>query len=288
MEMSKREYAEMIVNLINESEDFEGVRAEAREVSKPNGVKLIGIALTEEGCNASPTIYVDEMYDRDVNVEDAVEDVMRAYYKGKLTGNINFDWLMDYEKVKDKLVACLYNASNAEAFPVNRTAKRYGFEDLIITARIKVNLPTGQGSVLVKPDFLEKWGVTKSVVIDQALRNVSKDFIIKSMGAIMAEMMGASLEDLGLPEDDGLMYVVTNREKVYGAIAVIAARKELAKKFPDGYSVIPSSIHEVIIVPSTDEVDSLSSMVGEVNATEVDPTEVLGHKAYLFNGEGVE
>ena len=281
--MTKREYAEMIANLINESEDFEGVRAETKEVSKANGVKLIGIVLTEEGSNVSPTIYVDEMYDSDMNVEDAVDEVMRAYYKGRLDGSLNLDWLTDYEQAKGKLVACLYNASNADAFPVNRSAKRYGFEDLIITARVKVNLPTGQGSVLVKPELLDRWGVTKSVVIDQALRNVSKDFSIKSMAQVMAEMMGCDIDDLPIPSDE-MLYVLTNREKIHGAIAAIAARKELAKRFPNGYTVLPSSIHEVLIVPYIDNSEGFSSMVQDVNNECVDAQEVLGNHAYVIGG----
>ena len=55
------------------------------------------------------------------------------------------------------------------------------------------------------------------------------------------------------------------------------------------YYVLPSSVHEVMIVPDDGGFDSgeLEEMVREINATQVAPEEVLSDHIYYYNcGEG--
>jgi hypothetical protein len=50
--------------------------------------------------------------------------------------------------------------------------------------------------------------------------------------------------------------------------------------------MLPSSIHEVIIIPYIDSsmtIEEFSSMVSEINNTQVSPEERLTDKAYLIN-----
>jgi len=283
MKMNKREYAQEIANEIN-AKGY-AVRAEVQEVNKPNGVVLTGINIREEGVNASPNLYVDEWYDKEVDAYDAANRAIEIYYQNKV--NIDIEWVQDYEQVKGKLVACLYNECNAEAFPVHQSAKKYGFDDLIITARIKVDLgDKGKGSILVRPEFIEKWGVTKAEVIRQAMENVKEDIVIKSTAQMLAELIGVDdPELLGFGYDEPKMLAITNTERTYGAISVLNAKRELCRQFPNGYTVLPSSIHEVIVVGTTDDEENLTGMVGEVNTETVDAQEQLSNHAYVFKGE---
>ena len=87
-------------------------------------------------------------------------------------------------------------------------------------------------------------------------------------------------EELGINPE---MIVLTNKDKYYGAITAITAKAKLKKLFPNGYVILPSSIHEVIAVPyqpGTEEM--LNGMVCEVNTNEVKPEEILGSRAYIF------
>lgn len=286
MKMNKREYAQEIANIINEHE--KNLRAEVVDANKPNGVVLTGINIREEGVTASPTIYVEQFYENKMNVYEAAVKITNNYYDNKM--NIDIEWIQDYEQVKGKLVACLYNASNAEAFPVHQSAKRYGFDDLIITARIMVDLGAqGRGSIIVRPDLIERWGVTKAEVIRQALANVKKDCVIKTMAEILREMMPKGMADvIGIPDDEEQkMLVITNADRIHGAVAILNAKKELNKRFPNGYTVLPSSIHEVIVVGSTEDENAFTGMIGEVNDAEVDMQEQLSNHAYVFRREAV-
>ena len=48
--------------------------------------------------------------------------------------------------------------------------------------------------------------------------------------------------------------------------------------------VLPSSVHEMLLVPYTEEIDldTFSDMVGQVNSSEVDPTERLVDRAFII------
>jgi hypothetical protein len=59
----------------------------------------------------------------------------------------------------------------------------------------------------------------------------------------------------------------------------------LAYSIGSGFYVIPSSIHEVIIVPSEDtyEADDIRNMIREINDTQVKVEEILSYSLYYFD-----
>jgi len=178
------------------------------------------------------------------------------------------------------LRARLYNKKTTA--DVKRSAKMYGYGDLIIVPYIDMD----GASAKVTKDLVKAYGVTEKTVIDTAIKNTEDDFEIKSMREIMKEMMQVDDEmfEAMFPVGEPPMYVITNSKRFYGAISVISAQDKLEELFPDGYAIIPSSVHEVLAIPLSDEVDEqmLKGMIGEVNATEVAAEEVLGSRAYIF------
>ena len=83
------------------------------------------------------------------------------------------------------------------------------------------------------------------------------------------------------------MYILTNRSKRFGA-AEILDRKTLqmiADKVGDGFIVLPSSVHETIVLPPKDETEygRLADMVREVNDTDVDVEERLSYHVYVYS-----
>ena len=49
------------------------------------------------------------------------------------------------------------------------------------------------------------------------------------------------------------------------------------------FYILPSSVHEMILIPLfTDDMESLSQMVKEVNATQLKPEDVLSDHAYVY------
>ena len=62
---------------------------------------------------------------------------------------------------------------------------------------------------------------------------------------------------------------------------------KLEQLFTEGFYVLPSSVHEVLIVPDNGEMEPkmLGEMVREVNKNEVERQEVLSDRVYSYDKE---
>lgn len=83
------------------------------------------------------------------------------------------------------------------------------------------------------------------------------------------------------------MYVLTNDRTLNGAAALFypGVQEMVAEKMQGDYFVLPSSVHEVLIVPDDGNMDfkELREMVKEVNGTQVQPDEVLTGEVYSYD-----
>lgn len=83
------------------------------------------------------------------------------------------------------------------------------------------------------------------------------------------------------------MYVATNSKKLNGACVMLydGLLRDFARKVGRSFYIIPSSIHEVILIPDTLDMDIryMKAMVKEVNGTEVALDEVLSDNVYRYD-----
>ena len=184
--------------------------------------------------------------------------------------DIDIDKYADYENVKDKIKVRLYNIEHAG--DVYEMGNNYGFKDLALVPYIDgVEVDGDKGSIRVTKELLNLWEMTEREVVSQGVKNLK--YRIESMSKMF-----------GLPEGAFPMMVVTNDDFFYGASSVIPATKELREMFPDGYIVLPSSVHEVIVIPKTEDndINYFIDMVKNINATVLEPQDKLSDNAYEF------
>lgn len=256
--MTKMEYANKVAELVN---------GEVRMIEKANGVVLTGI--TSKDGDVRPTVYIEDMYGKD-DVETAA-DKIRQMYEANITLPCDISLIQDYNNIKDKIVARLYNSkTKAEVF---RSAAAYGFEDLIIVPYIQFS---DNASAKVTRQLANMWEVSDEDILMDAMKNV--DYKIFPL-LDMLKNMGIPVEEF---ESEIEMYVVTNKTKNFGAIGVLPADDELKDIFPEGYIVLPSSVHEVIAISKNYKDNSLTDMIRDINATELDKVEVLSDHEYIF------
>ena len=89
-------------------------------------------------------------------------------------------------------------------------------------------------------------------------------------------------------EKDMDMHVLTNKMRFHGATCITypGVLKEFAEAHECDLYIIPSSVHEVILMPSTIwEPKEIDEMIAEVNKKELDPVDVLSDHIYIFNRE---
>lgn len=279
-----RDYTNAVANGLREM----GYEVEVKDIDKANGIVRTGIVVRRPGDNVGATIYVNDMYEDGVSVEDALKMVKEIVDKSlnvKPFSNV-IDDIKNYDKIKGKLTVRLYNESTK--VEVSRSAKKYGFDDLIIVPVINLESEeTGKGSIKVNKSMLTEWGVDRKTLFDDALANTKDGIKAESMLETLAKMQGISLEqaeELYGTNNKMEEVVVTNRDNMFGAASILGLLPEYKKKFEKGFYVLPSSVHEVLVVPNDDLVrkDALDEMVRSVNATCVAPEEILGNKAYAF------
>ena len=107
--------------------------------------------------------------------------------------------------------------------------------------------------------------------------------LLLPMYELIEEMTGVKLE-----QADGVsMYVLTNQAKLNGASVMLYSDKirELADRLQSDLIILPSSVHEVLLLPDDHEkkYDFYRQMVEEVNATQVEPEEILSYNLYRYN-----
>ena len=82
------------------------------------------------------------------------------------------------------------------------------------------------------------------------------------------------------------MYILTNKERRYGAGTIFypGIMEQAQKLLGDNFYILPSSIHECILIPEEGNYDQdrLSEMVAEINEQHVDAREVLSDQAYYY------
>ena len=85
------------------------------------------------------------------------------------------------------------------------------------------------------------------------------------------------------------MYVLTNSYRSYGASCMLydGLLMKFARHIEADLYVVPSSVHEIILIPVDGDVtkEGLDEMVRNVNSTELSKEEILSDTAYLFTRE---
>jgi hypothetical protein len=106
---------------------------------------------------------------------------------------------------------------------------------------------------------------------------------------VMLRPMEQFLETYGLDDIHSGMYVLSNGQREFGASAIVNPRiqKICAQRFNENYYVLPSSIHEVILLPESMATSrkELDELVQEVNACCVSREEFLSDHAYYYSME---
>lgn len=269
--MSVQEYAQKIADAIS-----------GRVILKDsaNGIVLTGVT-KDMGTPTSPVVYVDDLYEKGAPVDEAV-DIIQKVLKQREPLQVDPSVFLDYSQVSDKLsLRMLHKSTVAD---LSFSAKKYGFDDLILVPYIVIKEKDGDGiySTRVSRALLELWGVPTKEVLRKALENIKPEY--HSVARVF-EKGGIELTE----EEKELLpplILITNETCNFGASSVIKAHSVLEKMFPGGYAILPSSVHECIACPMEYlDRNDLESMVQAVNGTFIHPEEKLSDSIYMFTKE---
>ena len=94
-------------------------------------------------------------------------------------------------------------------------------------------------------------------------------------------------DDMAEFESSISMYVLSNKSRVEGAACILYPEliKDFSNVIGSSLYIIPSSIHEVLLLPSDnlDECDAIKGMIKEINDSQVKIEEVLSYSLYFYD-----
>lgn len=143
----------------------------------------------------------------------------------------------------------------------------------------------GEGEIVtVNNDLAKKWGIDIQQLDKDAFQysKINRPFSLKTMEETMSEMFG-----IFLPEDEQAPMWVLRSGEFYGAGAVFYpyALEAAAEKLGGDFYILPSSIHEVILVSCDNNQEELAEIVKSVNSTEVEENERLSNNVFRYEKE---
>lgn len=267
-----------------------GCEVQYKEVEKLNGAKHYGLIILEPGNNVAPTLYLEPFYDMYLytkNWKDIVNQIIAAYQADSFPKRLDMGWFKDFEKVRGLIFYKLVNFAVNKALLEDIPYTRYLDFAIIYCVRYE-NDEIGDGSILIHNSHLEMWGCTTQDLASLAEKNTPQlcPIAVSTMENVLQECM-AGTEELPPGEETPVpMHVMTNEERVNGAITILYqdALKNFADRIHADVVILPSSVHEVILLPlrEDEEFQELRNMVYEVNRSQLAREDFLSDNIYLY------
>lgn len=274
----------------------DGITVTLNSVSKNNGVVLEGITIMEKNKNIAPTIYLNdfwEEYEEGTSYSEIIQRILEGYERSRLEEDINMDFFLKYEQVKSRIVYKLINYSkNRELL---KQVPHIPYLDLAIVFYCFVmGDRIGNATILVRNNHSGLWEVSAEELYILAEENTPRllQWELLSMEQVIKDLLpGEGKETMGKREYPA-MYVLSNRLRMNGAASILYEDllKNVAEELGSDLYLLPSSIHEVILVPAQNQTQGSAflEMVKEVNATQLDREEILSDSVYYYSAEKEE
>ena len=247
-----------IVNELNKM----GYEVREENVVK-NGVEFLGISIIDSDRYMIPVFYVEDIITKaeqsGATVKEIVRDMLKIHNDAlreseELNKPIHFNredflkrlYVGVQKESKEDIVKCKTEFEGIEKYLFLRME---ALNDAIYSAKISKNI-------------LKNVDVDESEAWETAENNVRKETEI------------IQLSRFPMSAEECEMFVISNKSRFRGASAVL-----------NKIMILPSSIHEMILIPCHDceyDIESCSEIVKLVNENEVELTEQLTDRAYII------
>lgn len=261
-----------IVNELNKM----GYEVREENVVK-NGVEFLGISIIDSDRYMIPVFYVEDI-------------IMKAEQSGATVKEI----------VRDMLK--IHNDALRESEELNKPIY-FNREDFLKRLYVGVQKESKEDIIKCKTEFegIEKYLFLRMEALNDAIysakisKNILKNVDVDESEAwetaennVRKETEIIQLSGFPMSAEECEMFVISNKSRFRGASAVL--NKKVMKAFANLVNtkkimILPSSIHEMILIPCHDceyDIESCSEIVKLVNENEVELTEQLTDRAYII------
>lgn len=269
----------------------ENVSVSLCSTNKINDTVCHGLRFFEEGKNVSPVIYLEKPWQDYQNgrTMEAILDELSQYHDAKLPLP-EADLRMEYENAKDRITFFVVNKGENRQNLRNLLHRDIGCGFVEVCAvHYKDENEEMISNVMITRSIAQTWGIDETEIWKAAEQNTPEHLpvILQSLQSAM----------FGKPEDEfqnenlgnEIAYVLTNTEKYRGAAVLFypGMQQRIAEYFGKNYYVLPSSIHELLIIPEREKMqpEEMERNVKEINASAVRKEDFLSDKVLYYDRE---
>lgn len=289
------EFAEIVLKAVRDKADGT-FSAWITSNTKDNGIKQTGISTVCKDNNAEPCVFLDSYYEEYQNGNMEIEEIVEAVFEQIVESrsnvqDVNVADFLKWETIRKHIYAKLINVElNKDLLGVTPHRK---FMDLAVVYYIKIDEFENSrvGTILIQNQYMEMWGQDEESLYQAASANMrsDNDSDLDGMQTIFQCFIPKIIDLCNsgeIPLNIGI-YTLSNRSKLYGASALLDndTLKEIGNKIKDDFIVLPSSVHQVIILAlnGITEYGELANMVQRINDTQINADERLSNHVYAYS-----
>jgi hypothetical protein len=295
--MNKSEFAEELKNRM--AKEFAGKKVITREVSKVNtkSLKLIVTNATENEPQVGPSVDLDELYTeytrrRELDsIAEELSDIIKHAFS-VIPSDFGVE-IENAENAKDNIFFTLVNTAKNTELLANVPHRE--IEDLsVVYRRIVRNDDVGFFASIVTNDLAEIIGKSEEELWKLALANTKK--LLPARVCKVEDLIREKLEEvfpsdvvnemIPAKSDNTNVWIITNTVHLWAAANILYKDilNELAEKFNSDLYLLPSSIHNCMVV-SAEIVspDGLNQVVIKANEEDVVDEEILSDHVYFYS-----
>lgn len=286
--MNYQQFIKIVKNRVAQKLN-ENISIQSHTALKNNGKERIGLTIIDKHINISPTIYLEEYYKQfedGMPISHIVDSILEVYHEVKFEHNWNIQTVKDFELMRPKIVYKLILANKNER--LLQSMPFIAYLDFAIVFYILFEIDeSGTATIPITHELMQIWDVTLDDIQQHAFQNAPQllPAVFKPMKVVIDELLGTKFQQEDCSEE--LMYVLTNSLKSFGAACILydGMLDEISKQLGENFYVLPSSIHEMIIIPESNSPSRahLDEMITDVNQTHVAEEELLAEHVYYYD-----
>ena len=284
--MSYSEFLSQICHIMKNQ--YPAASISIQPVLKNNGQRLDGLLILQPGENIAPSIYLNSYYTEYLNGEllgDILDDIKSIYETHRIPVPFDISIFQNFENIQKKIFFRLINqASNLELLS---DIPYLPFLDLAVVYFLTLENETiGSTTALIHNKHLELWHTTKEELFTLArvnTRTLSGYEILPMERLLFPE----TKPETPFPSPTAhTLFVLSSHARTFGAACLLYedVLASFADEIQDDFYILPSSIHEVLLIPAkkSPPAKALQEMVEDINETEVAPEDILSNQIYFY------
>ena len=236
----------------------EGYTLSLRKIQKNNGLLLDGLCISRAGSPVAPAIYLNacyEQYLRGRPMEHILREILNLYREHEASPGLDCTDLLNFEAMQARIFFRLINreanASMLESMP------HLPWLDLALVFCLCLKEDdSGLMTACIYHDHLEAWSISQEELRLLAMKNTPRHFppVITNMSCFLENDTPSGPGPLKRRQSTvpaSPLYVLTNTSGIHGASCLLYP--QVLKNFAEGVErdliILPSSIHEVLLLP---------------------------------------